>query len=74
MAQVLTARYSRRLITMEKVRKYNAEEAAQHHEALGPPAMAIDDITSIIYEERRRDEGPLRLRPSAKRPFRSKLT
>eukprot|EP00884_Botryococcus_braunii_P007411 jgi/Botrbrau1/16671/Bobra.0068s0087.1 len=72
--QVLTARYSRRLITMEKVRKYDADEAARYHEALGPPVMAIDDISTIIYEERRKEEGPVHVRPSAKRRFRSKLT
>lgn len=35
--QVLSTRYSRRLITMEKVRQYNAAEAAAFHQAAGSP-------------------------------------
>jgi hypothetical protein len=74
MLQVLTARYSRRLITMEKTTSYCADAAARHHEEMGPPIMGIDNITSIVYEERRTETGPVYIRPTAKRRFRSKLT
>lgn len=41
--QVLSTRYSRRLITMEKVRPYNAAEAAAFHEAAGPPRCGLEE-------------------------------
>lgn len=47
--QMLTSRYSRRLITMEKVRGYDAAAAAAHFKQRGPPKMAIDDMHDYIY-------------------------
>ena len=41
--QVLSTRYSRRLITMEKVRSYDAAEAAAFHEAAGPPRCGLEE-------------------------------
>ncbi|KAK2076934.1 hypothetical protein QBZ16_005162 [Prototheca wickerhamii] len=55
--QVLSTRYSRRLITMEKVRPYNAAEAAAFHEAAGPPRMAVDDLHAHVYAARPGPDG-----------------
>ena len=47
---------SRRLITMEKVRRYDAAAAAAHHAASGPPLMAIDTMHETVFEVREGDE------------------
>ncbi|GFR46055.1 hypothetical protein Agub_g7525 [Astrephomene gubernaculifera] len=49
--QILTSRYSRRLITMEKVRPYDADAAAAYHASKPDPTMAIDRIHDIVYEQ-----------------------
>mmetsp|Transcript_22265 Transcript_22265/g.56648 ORF Transcript_22265/g.56648 Transcript_22265/m.56648 type:complete len:486 (-) Transcript_22265:551-2008(-) len=54
--QLLTARYSRRLITMVKVMAYDAAAAAAHHDANPDPTMAIDRIHDLVYEQYERDE------------------
>lgn len=48
--QILSTRYSRRLITMQKVRPYNADEAAAYYEQRGPPKMLIDDMHEHVYK------------------------
>lgn len=47
--QVLGTRYSRRLVVMRKVRRYDAQAAAAHFEALGPPVMALDSLHEHVY-------------------------
>lgn len=48
--QILTRRYSRRLVTMEKIKQYDKAEAVAYHLAQGEPTMAIDRIHEIVYE------------------------
>ncbi|KAL4439704.1 hypothetical protein ABPG75_002705 [Micractinium tetrahymenae] len=48
--QMLTTRYSRRLILMEKVKTYSAAEAAAYFERRGPPRMSIDNMHEYIYK------------------------
>ncbi|KAI7836781.1 hypothetical protein COHA_009361 [Chlorella ohadii] len=48
--QHLTTRYTRRLITMQKVKRYDAAEAQAFYEARGPPKLAIDDMHDYIYK------------------------
>jgi len=50
-------RCSRRLITMQKVRPYDAAAAAAHHAASGPPLMAIDAMHDTVFEVREGDEA-----------------
>ena len=45
--QILTSRYSRRLVTMEKVAPYDAAAAAAHYEALGPPRQALVAVSVL---------------------------
>ena len=47
--QILTTRYSRRLITMRKARPYCAEAAAAYYERRGPPRMASDSMHDYVY-------------------------
>ncbi|KAG1669595.1 hypothetical protein FOA52_006368 [Chlamydomonas sp. UWO 241] len=55
--QLLNTRYCRRLVTMEKVRPYDAEAAAAHHAAVGDAVLSIDNLHDVVYEERdKRDE------------------
>lgn len=56
--QILSGKYSRRLITMEKARPYDAEAAAAHHEAVGTPRWA-DSMFYLceIYSHSHREEG-----------------
>ncbi|KAG2435965.1 hypothetical protein HYH02_011679 [Chlamydomonas schloesseri] len=49
--QILTMRYSRRLVTMEKVCPYDAAAAAAYHAARPDPTMAIDRLHDIVYEQ-----------------------
>ncbi|GLC40262.1 hypothetical protein PLESTB_001633100 [Pleodorina starrii] len=49
--QILTTRYSRRLITMEKVRPYDAAAAASYYAERPDPTMAIDRLHDIVYEQ-----------------------
>lgn len=80
--QVLTTRYSRRLITMEKVAPYDAASAEAHYAALGPPIMAIDQMHDEVYAhyESTADGGTAKQKvpPPAivnnRKPFRSKKT
>lgn len=48
--QVLSTRYSRRLITMEKVRAYDAVEVAAFHEAAGPPRCGLEEGGRGVFE------------------------
>lgn len=48
--QMLTTRYSRRLIVMEKIRAYDAAEAAAYFEQRGPPKMSVDDMHEYVYK------------------------
>mmetsp|Transcript_40151 Transcript_40151/g.89077 ORF Transcript_40151/g.89077 Transcript_40151/m.89077 type:complete len:494 (+) Transcript_40151:82-1563(+) len=50
--QNLTRRYSRRLMTMQKVNKYDAAAAAAHHAACGDPILSIDRLHDVVYEPR----------------------
>ena len=52
--QVLTGRYSRRLIVMRKVKKYDAEEVRAFYAAAGAPKMKLDEFHGHIYAE---DDG-----------------
>lgn len=47
--QILSGKYSRRLITMEKARPYDAEAAAAHHEAVGTPRWADSMFISVKF-------------------------
>ena len=49
---MLSTRYVRRLIVMEKVCEYDDGHVAAWLEAQGPPAMAIDSIHDVVYETR----------------------
>ncbi|KAG2424414.1 hypothetical protein HXX76_014468 [Chlamydomonas incerta] len=49
--QMLTLRYSRRLVTMEKVCAYDPAAAAAYHAARPDPTMAIDRLHDIVYEQ-----------------------
>ena len=55
--QVLSNRYSRRLITMAKVKRYDAVAAAAHHEAIGPPELSIDKLHDTVYESKGSTKG-----------------
>ncbi|KAF5829502.1 hypothetical protein DUNSADRAFT_15986 [Dunaliella salina] len=46
---------SRRLVTYEKLRAYNAAAAARYHEANPDPTLAIDRIHDIVYDSYERD-------------------
>jgi hypothetical protein len=48
--QILTSRYSRRLITLEKLHPYDAAAAAAHHEAHPDPTLAIDRVHEIVFD------------------------
>jgi tRNA (guanine10-N2)-methyltransferase len=47
--QVLSGRYSRRLVAMVKVAPYDAASAAAHYARLGPPRMAQDSMREYVY-------------------------
>ncbi|KXZ47218.1 hypothetical protein GPECTOR_37g224 [Gonium pectorale] len=49
--QILTTRYSRRLVTMEKIAPYDAAAAAAAHAARPDPTLAIDRLHDIVYEQ-----------------------
>lgn len=68
--QVLSSRYIRRMITMQKRRDYNEEEALAWRSQLGDPTMAIDQIHDIVYEAR--SPRPAPEKPNKKR-FRGKV-
>ncbi len=72
---MLTNRYSRRLITMEKVRRYDAAEAALHHAQTGAPTLSIDRLHDVVYEQRTPSSGSLAGAAGAAGPkrFRSKV-
>ncbi|KAI3434388.1 hypothetical protein D9Q98_002466 [Chlorella vulgaris] len=48
--QLLSSRYSRRLIIMQKVQRYDAAEAEAYFEARGPPVLSIDCIHEHVYK------------------------
>eukprot|EP00798_Chlamydomonas_sp_ICE-L_P004995 gene4995-34779_t len=54
--QVLSSRYCRRLIVMQKVKKYDAEEAAKYHEKMGEPILSVDNLHEEVYEPRSKDD------------------
>uniref|UniRef100_A0A1D2A5X4 tRNA (guanine(10)-N(2))-methyltransferase n=1 Tax=Auxenochlorella protothecoides TaxID=3075 RepID=A0A1D2A5X4_AUXPR len=54
--QVLSTRYSRRLITMEKTAGYDTSAAEAYHTASGPPSMAVDKLHEHVYAGRN-DKG-----------------
>lgn len=47
--QLLNVRYTRRLVTMEKVRRYDAEEAAAFHAANPDGASRLDALHELFY-------------------------
>ncbi|KAK9842023.1 hypothetical protein WJX81_004620 [Elliptochloris bilobata] len=49
--QVLSSRYSRRLITLQKVRAYDAAEAAAFHKSQGPPSSGCDGIHLHVFAQ-----------------------
>jgi hypothetical protein len=57
--QILTSRYSRRLITMQKLGAYDSVAATAFHEAAGPPRMAIDNVHELVYELREGGNAPI---------------
>lgn len=73
--QLLTTRYSRRLIVMEKVLRYSRQEADDHHRKMGPPVLAIDQVHDVVYERYKDDKGNVIQtdKPVNKKPFRGKL-
>ena len=48
--QILSGRYSRRLITMEKVKVYSKQEAEAYHLEKGDPVLKIDNLRDFVYE------------------------
>lgn len=58
--QLLTTRYSRRLITLEKVARYDAAAAAAHHAAQPDPSMAIDRMRDLVLGPHERDAAGAR--------------
>mmetsp|Transcript_22323 Transcript_22323/g.66542 ORF Transcript_22323/g.66542 Transcript_22323/m.66542 type:complete len:97 (-) Transcript_22323:214-504(-) len=68
--QLLTLRYCRRLVTMQKVRPYDVAAATAHHAACGDPTLPIDRLHDVVYDK---ESNPLVLPPGGgKRRFRSK--
>ena len=59
--QLLTTRYSRRLITMQKTQPYNASEVQQFHLEQGPPRYALL-LTLVFCRQQIRGEGPEKCR------------
>lgn len=49
--QLLTTRYSRRLITMQQIKKYSPTEAGEYKRQLEGFVMAIDRLHDIVYEK-----------------------
>ncbi|GLI63539.1 hypothetical protein VaNZ11_006528 [Volvox africanus] len=49
--QILTSRYSRRLITMEKVQPYDVATATAYYAARPDLTMAIDRLHDIVYDQ-----------------------
>eukprot|EP00210_Caulerpa_lentillifera_P001200 g1156.t1 len=49
--QYLSIKYSRCLITMEKILDYNVEAVRQLNDSIGAPVMSIDDIHSIVFSK-----------------------
>ena len=72
--QLLTTRYSRRLITMVKHAAYDPDQVAAFHAAHPDPSMAIDRIHDVVYEDARtRPESEQHLPDYTHPPFRGKL-
>lgn len=55
--QILSSRYSRRLITMEKVAPYDEVAAQAHLKARGGYQLAIDNVHALVYEARPEQNG-----------------
>ncbi|KAJ9533440.1 hypothetical protein QJQ45_026477 [Haematococcus lacustris] len=55
--QLLTSRYSRRLITMEKVAAFDADAEAAHYAEYPDPTLAVDRLHDKVYEAYQRDEN-----------------
>ncbi|KAK9812920.1 hypothetical protein WJX72_005797 [[Myrmecia] bisecta] len=70
--QPLTSRYSRRLLTMAKVKPYCAAEAARFHEEHKDTELLVDQLSALIFEPRRDNEGNLVDRVSNKKKWRGK--
>lgn len=47
--QVLSSRYSRRLLVLRKTMRYDATAEQHHFEKLGPPCMAQDELRDHVY-------------------------
>jgi tRNA (guanine10-N2)-methyltransferase len=47
--QLLATKYTRRLIVMRKVRKYDGQAAQEYYEKIGPAKMALDDLRDYVY-------------------------
>ncbi len=77
MLQLLPQRYSRRLITMEKVERYDASRAAAHRAAAPDPTLPVERIHAKLYgEEYERDEKGRPIVPDEalnKQRFRGKM-
>lgn len=54
--QPLTPRYSRRLIVMEKVGRYDAQQAAEYHTAQGEPRFSAELVSELVYEPKQYNE------------------
>lgn len=50
--QLLNKRYSRRLITMTKVQRYDAAQAQAYFAARGELSLAIDRMHEVVCEAR----------------------
>jgi tRNA (guanine10-N2)-methyltransferase len=50
--QILTSRYGRRLITMVKVKPYDAAAAAEFREQREGYVMALERLTEIVYSSK----------------------
>lgn len=51
--QFISTKYSRRLITMEKIREYDGGVVREFHKAQGRPILPIDNIHDIVFEKKR---------------------
>ncbi|GMH33774.1 hypothetical protein BSKO_01608 [Bryopsis sp. KO-2023] len=60
--QILNSKYSRRLVTMKKILKYDFNLVEQYHQKQGAPKMAVDGIHGTIFTSRKEETFPPRKR------------
>ncbi|KAK9831589.1 hypothetical protein WJX74_001554 [Apatococcus lobatus] len=71
--QILTQRYSRRLITMQKVAEYDSAAAKAHLDLIQPSLRLHDEIASSVWQPRQEEQAGNSTTNVEKRRYRSKL-